>query len=63
LNNGGKSVNEAICPRCSAKNSYEANYCWRCGISLKAEVIAKNEYDKKKLWNLITRLWKELGPD
>ena len=63
LNNGSKSTNEIVCPRCGARNPAEANYCWRCGTPLKAEVIAKNKYDKKRLWKLIVRLWKELRPD
>ena len=62
VDNGGKQ-GEIICPRCGTRNPAEANYCWRCGTPLKAEVIAKNEYDKKRLWKLIVRLWKELRPD
>ena len=63
VNDGGKHASDIVCPRCGTKNPPEANYCWRCGTPLKAEIIAKLEYDKKRLWELMVKLWKELNPD
>jgi len=63
LNNGSKAVNGVVCPRCGAKNPGEANYCWRCGIPLKAEVLSKLESDKRKLKELVFKLLKEFAPD
>jgi integrase/recombinase XerD len=37
------------CPRCSASDSREANYCWRCGYPLHQQAALKLELKEKNL--------------
>ncbi len=61
VNNGGKPQSGVVCPRCGARNPGEANYCWRCGMLLRSEILLVMKRDKERLRELLVRLFKELG--